>query len=50
MNVYKMCLVGDQPSGKTSLIHRIVNDQFTPEYQFTVGVDFRIKNIMMEGN
>ncbi|MHA1772474.1 MAG: Rab family GTPase [Candidatus Thorarchaeota archaeon] len=37
--VYKVLLVGDANVGKSSLIRRVLLDEFDPNYQATVGVD-----------
>lgn len=41
----KMCLVGDFGVGKTSLIRRFVDDQFSDEYLSTVGVKISRKAV-----
>lgn len=40
--IYKIVVVGDIGTGKTSLIKRLVHDVFSPNYKATIGVDFRI--------
>eukprot|EP00904_Undaria_pinnatifida_P004910 jgi/Undpi1/1549/HiC_scaffold_11.g04939.m1 len=47
--VIKILVVGDAGVGKTSVIHRFVNDAFFPAQQPTVGVDFFLKDIALEG-
>lgn len=44
---YKVILLGDIAVGKTSLLRRFVENEFTTEYYCTVGVEFRIKTIMV---
>lgn len=41
----KICLVGDFGVGKTSLIRRFVDDQFSDEYLSTVGVKISRKKV-----
>mgnify|MGYP001076453716 CR=1 FL=1 len=45
--VWKIIVVGDLATGKTSLIKRYVHDVFTSNYRATIGVDFAIKQIQM---
>lgn len=45
----KICLVGDFSVGKTSLIRRFVDDQFSDEYLSTVGVKLSRKLVDVEG-
>lgn len=45
----KMCLVGDFGVGKTSLIRRFVDRQFSDQYLSTVGVKISRKNIELQG-
>lgn len=44
----KMCLIGDFGVGKTSLIRRFVDRQFSDQYLSTVGVKISRKNIDLE--
>lgn len=44
----KIVLIGDECSGKTSLLRRHFDDQFTESVESTSGVDFRGKTVMME--
>lgn len=43
----KICLVGDFAVGKTSLIRRFVDRQFSDQYLTTVGVKLSRKNIQL---
>lgn len=43
--LYKILVVGDIGTGKTSFIKRYVNDTFSITYKATVGVDFALKVI-----
>ena len=44
----KMCMIGDFGVGKTSLIRRFVESQFSDEYLSTVGVKISRKSIALE--
>ena len=44
-NLFKVLLIGDSSVGKTSVLLRYTDSAFTCEFQTTIGVDFRIKNI-----
>jgi len=46
--VYKILVVGDLGSGKTSFIHRYVNGTFSSTYRATIGVDFALKTLRHE--
>ena len=41
----KVVFIGNPSTGKTSLLNRIVNDKFLPDYDSTIGVDFFTKTI-----
>lgn len=38
---YKVILVGSQSVGKSTLLHRIIESKFEPNYTSTIGVDFK---------
>ena len=42
---YKLIFLGDQSVGKTCILNRYVNNEFTENYQATIGLDFQSKNI-----
>ena len=42
-------MTGDSGVGKTSLLVRYANGTFTDKWISTIGVDFRIKNIELDG-
>ena len=44
----KIILVGDFSTGKTSLIRRFVDNQFSDSYLSTIGVKISRKNILLE--
>ena len=45
---FKVITIGPAASGKTSLIRRFVEDQFSISYKFTKGVDFLAKTVEFE--
>lgn len=45
----KICLIGDFGVGKTSLIRRFVENQFSDEYLSTVGVKISRKPVDIPG-
>jgi len=47
--VSKVLVVGDVATGKTSLIRRYVHGWFTQDHKSTIGVDFSLKTIKIDG-
>jgi len=45
----KLLMIGDSGVGKTCLLLRYANDSFSPTFITTIGIDFKIKNIPLEG-
>ena len=45
---YKLIFLGDQGTGKSSILNRFVDDKFDPNYQATIGLDFQSKNIKID--
>ena len=41
----KLIVVGNQGTGKSSILNRFVNETFEENYQATIGLDFHSKNI-----
>jgi len=48
--LYKLLLIGDTGTGKSSLILRYVNCSFNDSYISTIGVDFKQKIIQLNGS
>ncbi|XP_077978364.1 EF-hand calcium-binding domain-containing protein 4B-like isoform X2 [Glandiceps talaboti] len=46
--VYKVVFVGDSGVGKSSFIHRFCNDSFKSNFSATIGVDFQVKNVIVD--
>ncbi len=42
---YKLLVIGDQNTGKTSIIHRYVHGSFRDKYEVTVGAGINFKEI-----
>ena len=51
MNTIKIILLGDSGVGKSRICHSYVTEKFCENYdnQFTVGVDFKFKNVCVRG-
>jgi len=47
--LYKLLLIGDSGVGKSCLLLRFADDAFTENFISTIGVDFKIKTLNMEG-
>ena len=47
--MFKVLLIGDSAVGKTSVLLRYVDDTFNPEFQTTIGVDFKISTFQLNG-
>ncbi|XP_064600341.1 EF-hand calcium-binding domain-containing protein 4B-like isoform X2 [Liolophura sinensis] len=47
--VFKVVFVGDSGVGKSSFIHRFCNNNFKATFSATIGVDFQVRNLVVEG-
>jgi len=47
--LYKLLLIGDSGVGKSCLLLRFADHSFTDSYISTIGVDFKIRTIELEG-
>ncbi|KAJ2725740.1 GTP-binding protein [Coemansia sp. Benny D115] len=45
----KLLLIGDSGVGKSCLLLRFSDDQFTPSFITTIGIDFKIRTIEVDG-
>lgn len=48
-SIYKLLLVGDSGVGKSCLLLRFVDDKFSPSFITTIGIDFKIRTIEVDG-
>lgn len=46
--IFKIILIGNSNTGKTSLINRYINNTFEDKYMCTVGVDFMMKKVQVD--
>lgn len=47
--VFKLLLIGDSGVGKSSLLLRYVNDAYSTSHMSTIGIDFKVKTIDVDG-
>jgi small GTP-binding protein len=47
--IYKIVLLGDGAVGKTALRHRYLGDAFQQSYSMTIGADFAVKRVNIDG-
>ena len=45
---FKIVFLGDQSTGKTSIIHRFKYDSFEENYAATIGIDFIAQKMYVE--
>ncbi|XP_053133506.1 ras-related protein Rab-13 isoform X4 [Hemicordylus capensis] len=48
-HLFKLLLIGDSGVGKTCLIIRFAEDNFSGTYISTIGIDFKIRTVEIEG-
>ena len=46
--VYKIVMIGDSGTGKTSLLLRFAEGSFREDYSITIGLDFKIKTLKID--
>jgi len=49
-HLFKLLLIGDSGVGKSSLLSRFAEDSFTESFINTIGVDFNLKTLRIEGS
>lgn len=49
LSILKILLIGDTSVGKSSLLVRFVDETFLPDYVATVGIDFKIRTLEVDG-
>jgi hypothetical protein len=47
--LFKLLLIGDSGVGKSCLLLRFADDSYTDSYISTIGVDFKIRTIQLDG-
>jgi len=47
--IYKILLIGDAGVGKSNLLQRYTDDPFSESHIATIGVDFKIRTVEMDG-
>ena len=47
--VFKLVLIGDSGVGKSCLLLRFADDTYTESHISTIGVDFKIRTIQLDG-
>lgn len=47
--LFKLLLIGDSNAGKTAVLLRFADRSFTEAYISTIGVDFKIRTLELEG-
>ncbi|KAJ5455643.1 GTP-binding protein SAS1 [Penicillium daleae] len=47
--LFKLLLRGDSSVGKSCCLLRFIEDSFTPCFITTIGIDFKVRNIELDG-
>lgn len=50
LTTLKILIIGESGVGKSSLLLRFTDDTFDPEQAATIGVDFKVKTLQVDGN
>ena len=48
-HIIKLLLIGDSGVGKSCLLLRFADDSFTPQFITTIGIDFKIRTVQIDG-
>ena len=48
-HLFKIVILGDSTVGKSSLLHRFTQNKFNYDCKTTIGVDFDMKNVEVDG-
>jgi len=48
-HLFKLLIIGDSGVGKSSLLLRFADNTFSGNYITTIGVDFKIRNVVIDG-
>jgi len=46
--IFKLLLIGDSGTGKSSILNRFSDDTFNPAFISTIGIDFKVKTIEID--
>ena len=46
---FKIVMIGDSGVGKSCILLRFADDKFNENFYATIGVDFRFKNMLVDG-
>ena len=47
--LFKMLIIGDSGVGKSTLLHRLIDDDYSGAFVSTIGVDLMIKSLQVDG-
>ncbi|KFM58003.1 Ras-related protein Rab-18, partial [Stegodyphus mimosarum] len=50
LTTLKILIIGESDVGKSSLLLRFTDDVFDPGLAATIGVDFKVKTVSVDGN
>ncbi|XP_051944075.1 ras-related protein Rab-18-B-like isoform X2 [Hippocampus zosterae] len=50
LTTLKLLIIGESGVGKSSLLLRFTEDTFDPDQSATIGVDFKVKTLAIDGN
>uniref|UniRef100_A0A0R3RFX3 Ras-related protein Rab-18 n=1 Tax=Elaeophora elaphi TaxID=1147741 RepID=A0A0R3RFX3_9BILA len=48
-HLFKLLIIGDSGVGKSSILLRFADNTFSPNYITTIGVDFKIRTVTING-